>query len=127
MSDAVLDFEEEPCDDIESWYTGDFIHVEDVINKVATYKGYRIDRTSNGERMLIAVEVDGMQTAFFTGSVELRRTLEKREQSLYPFRAVIKVVQHGTFLGFKFFSPTSEITTDDINLFNRYKRNKFKK
>ena len=42
----------------------------------------------------------------------------------YPFRAIIKVVSYGNMYGFRVFSPKSEITKEDRENFEFYKRTK---
>ena len=45
----------------------------------------------------------------------------------YPFRAVIKVVKYGTMYGFRVFPPSTEITQEDKDNFEAYRKNKWRR
>ena len=107
----------------------DCVHqnIDTVINKVVVYLGARANSpTVNGLKTLIAFELDGKKSAFYTDSKRLRMIATDPNRQ-YPFRSVIKVVRYGNYyIGIDFFAPTTPITQEDIENFNFYQRTKFK-
>lgn len=123
----VVDFEDEI---LESGNNGlfdcEFSSIDIVINKIAIYTGVKDNvPTENGLRTLIAFELDGEKSAFFTDSKRLKEEVLKPNRK-YPFRAIIKVIMFGNNSGFKFFSPKSPISQQDIDNFNYYQKTKRK-
>ena len=59
----------------------------------------------------------------FTDSKKLKDVVLAPNRQ-FPFRAIIKVVNYGTMMGFKFFAPNAPITDDDKANFEAYKRTK---
>lgn len=100
-----------------------YAEAEDYINKHLIIYEYRPLKTENGLRVAVAYknEDDCMHDGgvFVTGSRHLREALE-RHKGRFPFRAIIKPVRYGLMIGFKFFSPTSEITDEDRTLFREF-------
>jgi hypothetical protein len=111
----------------DALFEGDYCSVDDVINKVLIFTGVTQRETENGLRTLIAVE-DGANwhSAFFTESKSLKKVVHDPER-VWPFRAIIKVVKMKDFTGFKFCSPNSEVTQEDVSNFQFYQRNKYRR
>lgn len=104
----------------------EFTSVDAVINQVTVFTGWETRQTENGERTLIAYGEGYNKSAFFTDSKKLKDTFCNPQRS-YPFRAMIKVVRYGTMYGFRVFSPNTEVTADDEQNFDYYKRTKHKR
>jgi len=123
----VEDFTEETNTENSDLFDCDFTSVDDVINRVLVFTGVVQRETENGTRTLIAFDKeDGVKSAFWTDSKKLKEVVLNPERH-FPFRAIIKVARWGDFTGFKFFSPNSPVSQDDLDNFNYYKRNKFKR
>ncbi len=122
----MYDFED--SDTQGSMFDVEFCSIDDVVNCVAVYKGMKEHPTSNGPRKLIAVTMpDGTNTAFLTSSKKIIEQVESVKDR-FPFRAMMKCVAYGgAFIGFRLFSPNSEVTDDDRRLFQQYKKTKFKR
>lgn len=122
----MYDFED--SDTQGSMFDVEFCSIDDVVNCVAVYKGMKEHQTSNGPRKLIAVTMpDGTNTAFLTSSKKIIEQVESVKDR-FPFRAMMKCVAYGgAFIGFRLFSPNSEVTDDDRRLFQQYKKTKFKR
>lgn len=122
----MYDFED--SDTQGSMFDVEFCSIDDVVNCVAVYKGMKEHPTSNGPRKLIAVTMpDGTNTAFLTSSKKIIEQVESVKDR-FPFRAMMKCVAYGgAFIGFRLFSPNSEVTDDDRRLFLQYKKTKFKR
>ena len=122
----MYDFEDGETRD--SMYDVEYCSIDDVVNCVAVYKGMEERVTSNGSRQLIAVTMpDGTESAFLTSS---RKIIEQVQgmKGRFPFRAVMKCVPYGgAFVGFRLFSPNSEVTDEDRRMFQTYKKTKFKR
>lgn len=124
----MYDFEE--SDSLsDSMYDVEYCSIDDVINEVVIYKGITDRITSNGPRKLIAVTLsDGTDTAFITSSAKIIEQVGGMPSDRFPFRTMMKCVAYGgAFIGFKLFSPHSDVTDDDKRLFNQYRKTKFKK
>ena len=121
----MYDFED---NDTVSMYDVEFCSIDDVVNRVVVYKGAEERLTTNGPRTLVAVTLDdGTYTAFLTSSKKIIEQIGGM-QGKFPFRAVMKCVNYGgAFIGFRLFSPNTEITDDDRRLFQQYKKTKFKR
>lgn len=122
----MYDFED--SDTQGSMFDVEFCSIDDVVNCVAVYKGMKEHPTSNGPRKLIAVTMpDGTNTAFLTSSKKIIEQVESVKDR-FPSRAMMKCVAYGgAFIGFRLFSPNSEVTDDDRRLFQQYKKTKFKR
>ena len=123
MSD-IVDFEDESLDD-GNLFDYDYASMDAVINAVTVFTGAKLQPTENGDRVLIAYGEGVQRSAFFTDSKKLRDVVLK-EGRTFPFRAMIKVVSYGNMYGFRFFSPSSEVTDQDRMNFENYKRYKRK-
>ena len=82
-------------------------------------------QTENGTRCLIAYGEGYSKSAFFTDSKKVKDVFANPGRR-YPMRAVIKVVKYGTMYGFRVFPPSVEITQEDVDNFEAYKRNKWR-
>lgn len=104
----------------------EFTSIDAVINQVTVFTGCDPDRqTENGTRCLIAYGEGYSKSAFFTDSKKVKDVFANPGRH-YPFRAVIKVVKYGTMYGFRVFPPSVEITQEDVDNFEAYKRNKWR-
>lgn len=101
----------------------EYTSVDAVINEVTVFTGAQERQTENGTRTLIAYGEGYSRSAFFTDSKKLKDVVLSPNRR-FPFRAVIKVVPYGTMFGFKFFSPQTQITKEDRENFEFYKRSK---
>lgn len=101
----------------------EFTSVDAVINQVTVFTGYEERQTENGTRTLIAYGEGINRSAFFTDSKKLKDVVSAPNRK-FPFRAIIKVVCYGNMYGFKFFSPNSNITKEDKENYEFYKRSK---
>ena len=123
MSD-IVDFEDESLDD-GNLFDCEYTSIDAVINAVTVFTGAKLQPSENGDRVLIAYGEGVQRSAFFTDSKKLRDVVLK-EGRTFPFRAMIKVVSYGNMYGFRFFSPSSEVTDQDRMNFENYKRYKRK-
>jgi len=122
----VEDFVEETGYANEELFDCDYSSVDDVINQVIVFTGATQRETENGLRTLIAFQrEDGSKSAFWTDSKKLKEIVLNPQRS-YPFRAVIKVVSMGKMTGFRFFSPSSPITQEDVAAFQFYQKSKYR-
>lgn len=121
----VVDFEDdnEATSDL---FDCEFSSVDAVINEVAVFTGFQERSTENGTKTLIAFGEGYSKSAFFTDSKKLRDVVADPSRK-FPFRAVIKVVKYGNMYGFRFFSPSTQITKEDQDNLEAYKRNKWRK
>ncbi len=127
MSDYVEDFVDDGVQGNSDLYDCDFTSIDAVINEVTVFTGCDPDRqTENGVRTLIAYGEGYNRSAFFTDSKKLRDVFASPNRH-YPMRAVIKVVRYGNMFGFRVFPPDTQITQEDRELFESYKRNKWRK
>jgi len=123
----VIDFSEETSTTNSNLFDCDFSSVDDVINQILVFTGAAQRETENGLRTLIAFRKDdGTNSAFWTDSKKLKEVVLNPDR-IYPFRAIIKVARWGDFTGFKFCSPQATVTQEDLDNFNYYKRNKFRR
>ena len=127
---GVVDFEDDAVavspgsDDL---FDCEYSSVDALINEPIVFTGVKTDvQTENGMRTLIAFGEGVARSAFFTESKRLKDVACNPNRT-YPFRAIIKVVRFGNNTGFKFFSPNSQITQQDKDNFEYYKRNKYRK
>lgn len=105
----------------------EYSSVDALINEPIVFTGVKTDvQTENGMRTLIAFGEGVSRSAFFTESKRLKDVVCNPER-MFPFRAIIKVVRFGNNTGFKFFSPNSQVTQQDRDNFDYYKRNKYKR
>lgn len=119
----IIDFEESDSlnDDL---FDCEYTSVDAVINEVTVFTGYKERQTENGTRTLIAYG-DGIgASAFYTDSKKLKDVVSDQRRK-FPFRAVIKVVRYGNMYGFKFFPPNTQITQEDRDNFEYYKKHKY--
>ncbi len=127
MSDYVEDFVDDGVQGNSDLYDCDFTSIDAVINEVTVFTGCDPDRqTENGVRTLIAYGEGYNRSAFFTDSKKLKDVFASPNRH-YPMRAVIKVVRYGNMFGFRVFPPDTPITQEDRELFESYKRNKWRK
>ncbi|MGV8135934.1 MAG: hypothetical protein AB2L20_12025 [Mangrovibacterium sp.] len=125
----VVDFEEdvEHSTGEESLFDCEYSSIDNLINEVIVFTGVKEDvETENGHRTLVAFGEGSGKSAFFTESKRLKDVVCDQKRS-FPFRAIIKVVRFGNNTGFKFFSPKSQITQQDQENFDYYKRHKYRK
>lgn len=101
----------------------EFTSVDAVVNQTMVFTGWQNRTTENGERTLVAYGEGYNRSAFFTDSKKLKEVFCNPKRH-YPFRAIIKVVCYGNMYGFRVFSPKSEITKEDRENFEFYKRTK---
>lgn len=127
MSQYVEDF----LDDCQGEEASDvfncqFSSIDTIINQVTIFTGCDPERqTENGTRCLIAYGEGSNRSAFFTDSKNLKDVFGKPSRN-YPVRALIKVVKYGLMYGFKVFPPSTEVTAEDRENFEAYKRNKWR-
>ncbi len=123
--DEVVDFEETPSleDDL---FDCEYTSVDAVINEVTVFTGCKERQTENGTRTLIAYGEGVGASAFYTDSKKLKDVVFANSRK-FPFRAIIKVVRYGNMYGFKFFPPNTQITQEDKDNFDYYKRNKYRR
>lgn len=123
----VVDFEEDLSPNKYDIFDCEYSSIDDIVNRVVVFTGVRPDvETENGMRTLIAFEDGSTNSAFFTESRKLREVVCNPDQ-VFPFRAIIKVVQYGKMYGFKFFPPSSTLTQEDRENFERYQKNKYRR
>ena len=126
---SIVDFDDEV--DVKSGgdelFDCEYSSVDCLINEVIVFTGVKSDvQTENGTRTLIAFGEGSSRSAFFTESKRLKDVVCNSER-VFPFRAIIKVIRFGNNTGFKFFSPNSQITQDDRDNFDFYKKNKYRR
>ena len=127
MNEQIEDF----VDDSVSQGTNDifdceFTSIDAVINQVTVFTGCDPERqTENGSRCLVAYGDGYSRSAFFTDSKKLKDVFASPKRH-YPMRAVIKVVRYGNMFGFRMFPPNVEITREDVDNFEAYKKNKWR-
>jgi hypothetical protein len=125
MNDYVEDFRD--SGESSDLFDCEFTSIDAVINQVTVFTGCDPDRqTENGVRCLVAYGEGYGRSAFFTESKKLKDVFADPNRH-YPMRAVIKVVKYGTMYGFKVFPPSTEITREDENNLEEYRKNKWKK
>lgn len=125
MNDYVEDFRD--SGESSDLFDCEFTSIDAVINQVTVFTGCDPDRqTENGVRCLVAYGEGDGRSAFFTESKKLKDVFADPNRH-YPMRAVIKVVKYGTMYGFKVFPPSTEITREDENNLEEYRKNKWKK
>lgn len=125
----IVDFDDEVDvnNDIDALFDCEYSSIDYLINEVIIFTGVKTDvQTENGSRTLIAFGEGSSRSAFFTESKRLKDVVCDTNRE-FPFRAIIKVVKYGNNTGFKFFSPKSTITQEDIDNFEYYKKNKYKR
>lgn len=125
MSDEIVDFVEEEAD-CGGLFDCEFTSVDAVINQPTVFTGFEVRATENGDRTLVAYGEGYNKSAFFTDSKKLKDVFCNPSRR-YPFRAMIKVVRYGNMYGFRVFSPNSEVTKEDVENFEFYKRTKTRK
>ncbi len=123
MSEYVEDFVEDEVSSSSDLFDCEYTSVDAVINQVTVFTGVCSRQTENGERTLVAYGEGYNKSAFFTDSKKLKDVFCNPNRR-YPFRAIIKVVQYGTMTGFRLFSPSYEITKEDRDNFDFYKKTK---
>lgn len=124
----VIDFDESlnHNDEYDERFDCEYSSIDEVINKVEVFTGAKELETENGIRTLIAYGEGSNRSAFFTSSKKLSEVVTNNDTK-FPFRAIIKVVQYGLNSGFAFRSPKSKVTENDLDNFDRYKRGKHRK
>lgn len=126
MSNFVEDFVDEESQGNSDLFDCEYSSIDAVINVVTVFTGYDVRQTENGERTLVAFGEGYGKSAFFTDSKKLKDVFANPNRH-YPMRAVIKVVRYGNMYGFRVFPPDTDITHEDRELFENYKRNKWRK
>lgn len=125
----IIDFVEETESGAGSndLFDCEYSSVDALINEIIVFTGVRTDvQTENGMRTLIAFGNGSSRSASFTESKRLKDVVCNPNRA-FPFRAIIKVVRFGNNTGFKFFPPNSQITQQDRDNFDFYKRNKYRR
>lgn len=126
---GIVDFEGNHTlsSDNDVMFDCDYSSIDTLINEVIVFTGVKKDfQTENGLRTLVAFGDGDSRSAFFTESKRIKDVVCDPART-FPFRAIIKVVRFGNNTGFKFFSPASEITQQDKENLDYYKRNKYKR
>lgn len=118
----IEDFVEDPNEN-NDLFDCEFTSVDAVVNQITEFTGWQNRATENGDRTLVAYGEGYNRSAFFTDSKKLKDVFCNPKRR-YPFRAIIKVVSYGNMYGFRVFSPNSEITKEDKENFDFYKRTK---
>lgn len=116
----IEDFIEDPNENSDL-FDCEFTSVDAVVNQIMVFTGWQNRATENGDRTLVAYGEGYNRSAFFTDSKKLKEVFCNPRRH-YPFRAIIKVVSYGNMYGFRVFSPKSEITKEDRENFEFYKR-----
>lgn len=122
MNDEIEDFVEEESASADL-FDCDYTPIDAVVNQVTVFTGCTIRATENGDRLLIAYGQGASKSAFWTDSKRIKNVFNDPKRR-FPFRAIIKVVSYGNMFGFNVFSPHSEITQEDKDNFDFYKRTK---
>lgn len=118
----IEDFVDESAN-TDDLFDCEYTSIDAVINEVTVFTGWTERQTENGMRTLIAYGEGVNRSAFYTDSKKLKEVVAATGRR-FPFRAIIKVVSYGNMYGFKFFSPSSEVTKEDKDNFDYYKRSK---
>lgn len=121
-NEDIVDFVEEANENADL-FDCEFTSVDAVINQVTVFTGWENRATENGDRTLVAYGDGYGKSAFFTDSKKLKDVFCSPKRT-YPFRAMIKVVRYGNMYGFRVFSPNCEVTREDAENFEFYKRTK---
>jgi len=119
----IEDFVEDEANASNDLFDCEYTSVDAVINQVTVFTGVDNRQTENGERTLVAYGEGYSRSAFFTDSKKLKDVFCSPGRR-FPFRAVIKVVRYGAMYGFRVFAPSTEITQEDRENFEFYKRTK---
>lgn len=102
--------------------SGDYHSIDEVINQVIWVTGF-IDgvETDNGVRTLVKFkwQLDGAETAFFTSSKKLLKTL-LHQNIRFPFSTIVKVVLVRDMTGFEFRSAKELVSNEDRDNLNMY-------
>jgi len=124
----VVDFKESLNYDqhYDERFDCEYTSIDEAINKVLIFTGSKDVETENGIRTLISYGEGSNRSAFFTSSKKLQEVVNN-PGTVFPFRAIIKVVEYGVNTGFAFRNPQSKITDKDVEVFERYKRNKYRR
>lgn len=128
----IEDFIEEDGVENGDLFNCEYTSIDAVINKIKVFTGATVKETENGNRCLVAYATDpgsddpDPPSAFFTESKRIKDVV-LADNRTFPFRAIIKVVRFGENTGFKFFPPSCPITRDDLDNFNYYQKNKYRK
>lgn len=125
MKDYVEDFVDEGANGASDLFDCEFTSVDAVINQVTVFTGCEERQTENGVRTLVAYGEGYGKSAFFTDSKKLKDVFANPDRH-YPFRALVKVVKYGNMYGFRVFPPSTEVTQEDRDNFEAYKRNKWR-
>lgn len=123
--DYIEDFVEEEATSSDL-FDCEYTPIDAVVNQITVFTGCITRATENGDRLLIAYGEGAAKSAFFTDSKKLKNIFCNPNRK-FPFRAIIKVVSYGNMYGFNVFSPKSEITREDKENFEFYKRYKKRK
>lgn len=123
--DYIEDFVEEEATSSDL-FDCEYTPIDAVVNQITVFTGCITRATENGDRLLIAYGEGAAKSAFFTDSKKLKNVFCNPKRT-FPFRAIIKVVSYGNMYGFNVFSPKSEITREDKENFEFYKRYKKRK
>lgn len=128
MNVSVVDFEDDfNLDGDDALFDCEYSSIDSLINEIIVFTGVKADvQTENGLRTLIAFGEGSSRSAFFTESKRLKDVVCDPDRH-FPFRAIIKVVKYGNNTGFKFFSPNSPITQEDVSNFEYYQKNKYRR
>ena len=128
MAQEIVDFEDDSISQGNAdIFDCEFTSIDAVINQVTVFTGCDPERqTENGSRCLIAYGEGYGISAFFTDSKKVKDVFAAPGRR-YPMRAVIKVVKYGTMYGFRVFPPSTEITQEDRENFEAYKKNKWRR
>lgn len=119
----IEDFVEDEANASNDLFDCEYTSVDAVINQVTVFTGVDNRQTENGERTLVAYGEGYSRSAFFTDSKKLKDVFCSPGRR-FPFRAVTKVVRYGAMYGFRVFAPSTEITQEDRENFEFYKRTK---
>ena len=125
MKDYVEDFVDEGANGASDLFDCEFTSVDAVINQVTVFTGCEERQTENGVRTLVAYGEGYGKSAFFTDSKKLKDVFANPDRH-YPFRALVKVVKYGNMYGFRVFPPSTDVTQEDRDNFEAYKRNKWR-
>lgn len=127
MNDFIEDFVEDETTASSDLFDCEFTSVDAVVNQITVFTGVDKNRqTENGERTLVAYGNGVNRSAFFTDSKKLKDVFCSPNRK-YPFRAIIKVVRYGAMYGFRVFPPSCDITQEDKDSFDFYKRTKHRR
>lgn len=102
--------------------SGDYPSIDVVINKPIWCTGFCSDvDTDNGKRTVVKYkwELNEAETAFWTSSKKLLRTLQDPKLR-FPFHTIIKVVFIRDMAGFEFRSAKEEVSQEDVDALNMF-------